>query len=179
MTDNNGEANGGPVMCPGCGAGDNVPVADVQRGKDRLRLALAPNKTGDGCMNFIEGAVIAGLVAAAGAYYAEDRGWPWLVPVGIVAALLVMVGTVALIRSEGRDKRRVEASAARAAEVAAGARFCSACDGVFFPPGGPWQGVAAPERFRHHVWTAAGYGDLLDEKAKAASKAEAEAAEGP
>ncbi|MER5761999.1 hypothetical protein [Streptomyces sp. NPDC002082] len=173
---NNGEANngGGPVVvCPGCGTGDNVPVDEVQRGKDRLRLAPAPNKTGDGCTNFVEGVVIAGLVAAAGAYYADDRDWPWLLPVGIVAALLVMWGTIAVIRSEGKDKRRVEAGAARAAEAAAGARFCSACDGVFFPPGdpgGPWQGVATVERFRHHVWTAGGYGDQLDEKAKAAAE---------
>ncbi|MCJ0874089.1 hypothetical protein [Streptomyces sp. AP-93] len=172
----NGEANG-PVVCPGCGTGENVPVADVQRGKDLIRLALAPNKTGDGCMNFIEGAVIAGLAAGAGAYYADDRGRPWLVPVGIVAALLVMVGTIAVIRSEGRDKRRVEAGAARAVEAAGGARYCSPCEGVFFPSGGPWQGVATPERFRHHVWTAGGYGDQLDEKTKAAAKAAAEAAE--
>ncbi|MER5487840.1 hypothetical protein ABT024_32130 [Streptomyces sp. NPDC002812] len=176
---NNGEANngGGPVVaCPGCGTGDNVPVDDVQRGKDRIRLAPAPDKTGDGCTNFVEGVVIAGLVAAAGAYYADDRGWPWLLPVGIVAALLVMWGTIAVIRSEGKDKRRVEAGAARAAEAAAGARFCSACDGVFFPPGdpgGPWQGVATVERFRHHVWTAGGYGDQLDEKAKAAAEQQA------
>lgn len=88
-----------------------------------------------------------------------------------------MVGTVAVIRSEGKDKRRVEAGAGRAAEAAAGARFCSACDAVFFAPqGGPWEGVASPERFRHHVWTAGGYGDKLDEKAKAAGAAAAEPA---
>ncbi|MFF1409762.1 hypothetical protein ACFVX6_08190 [Streptomyces sp. NPDC058289] len=112
---NYGEAKGSQVACPGCGTADNVPVADVQRGKDRIRLAPAPNKTGDGCTNFVEGTVIAGLVAAAGAYYADDRDWPWLLPVGIIAALLVMVGTVAVIRSEGKDKRRVEAGAARPA----------------------------------------------------------------
>lgn len=166
---NDGEAKGGPVSCPGCGTGDNVPVAAVQRGKDRIRLAPAPNKTGDGCANFIEGTVIAGLVACAGAYYADDRDWPWLLPAGIVGALLVMVGTIAVIRSEGKDKRRVEAGADRAAEAAAGARYCAPCDGVFYPSGGPWQGVAAPERFRHHVWTAGGYGDQLDEKEKAAA----------
>ncbi|MFI5764693.1 MrpF/PhaF family protein [Streptomyces sp. NPDC051563] len=167
---NNGEAHGGPVMCPGCGTGDTVPVAEVRRGKDQIRLALAPNTTGDGCANFVEGTVIAGLVACGGAYYADDRGWPWLLPAGIVAALLVMVGTVAVIRSEGKDKRRVRAGADRAAGAAAGARFCSECDGVFFPSGGPWAGVATPERFRHHVWTAGGYGDQLDEKAKAAAE---------
>ncbi|WP_327305177.1 hypothetical protein OG730_17930 [Streptomyces sp. NBC_01298] len=168
MTDNSGEVYGGPVMCPGCGTGDTVPVGDVRRGKDRIRLAPAPNTFGDGCSNFIEGTVIAGLAVAAAAYYADDRDWPWLLPVGIVAALLVMWGTVAVIRSEGKDKRRVEAGADRAAAAAAGARFCSACDGVFFASGGPWEGVASPERFRHHVWTAGGYGDQLDEKAKAA-----------
>ncbi|MGW1774808.1 hypothetical protein [Streptomyces sp. NPDC002104] len=61
---NDGEVKGGPVVCPGCGAGDGVPVADVRRGKDRIRLAPAPNTTGDGCTNFIEGTVIAGLVVS-------------------------------------------------------------------------------------------------------------------
>ncbi|GAA4930598.1 hypothetical protein GCM10023237_60790 [Streptomyces coeruleoprunus] len=130
------------------------------------RLAPAPEHSGDGCVHFVEGMVIAFVAGAAGKYFADDRGLPWLTAVGAVVAVLIVVGTIALLRSETRDARRVRAGAPQAAALTAGARYCYTCRGVFHSSGGPWQGLLTPEQFRRHVWTAAGYGDLLDAKAK-------------
>lgn len=163
-----GSGGGGPVMCPVCRTTDNVAAGGPHKGRLASKLASGPNHTGDGCMHFIEGIIIAAMAAGAGKYYADDRGWPWLIPVGLVVAVLIVVGTIALVRSEGKDKRRAQAGRPRAAEIIATARYCSTCEGVFFPRGVPFAGVLAPEQFRHYVWTEAGYGDQLDPEAKAA-----------
>ncbi|MGV9289083.1 hypothetical protein [Streptomyces sp. NPDC003719] len=152
----NGEVHG-PAVCPGCRTQDTALVAEARTGKrgrrDDLgsRLAPAPEHTGNGCMHF-----------------AGKWGLPWLTVVGGVAAVLIFVATVAVVRTEHGDAQRVRAGESRAAALTAEARYCYTCQGVFQPSGTPWQGVLTPERFRHHVWTQAGYGDQLDGKAKAA-----------
>ncbi|MGV9697100.1 hypothetical protein ACWDTR_15270 [Streptomyces sp. NPDC003470] len=169
----NGEVHG-PAVCPGCRTQDTAPVAEARTGKrgrrDDLasRLAPAPEHTGNGCMHFAEGLLIAFLAGAAGAHFAGKWGLPWLTVVGGVAAVLIFVATVAIVRTEHGDAQRVRAGESRAAALTAEARYCYTCQGVFQPSGTPWQGVLTPERFRHHVWTQAGYGDQLDGKAKAA-----------
>ncbi|MEU9113592.1 hypothetical protein AB0D04_17860 [Streptomyces sp. NPDC048483] len=168
----NGEANG-PVTCPGCQTRENVSVAEARtdkRGRREdltTRLASAPNHTGDGCIHFCEGIVLAFVAGAAGKYFADERHLPWLTAVGAVVAVLIVVATIAIVRGETRDARRVRAGASRADALTAEARYCSTCQGVFYPSGHPWPGIVTPEHFRHHVWTAAGYGDQLDPKAKA------------
>lgn len=86
---------------------------------------------------------------------------------GAVAAVLILAATIAIVRGENRDARRVLAGAAGAAELTDDARYCPTCRGVFSASGDPWPQPVSPERFRLRVWTAAGYGDLLDAKAKA------------
>ncbi|GAB2592941.1 hypothetical protein GCM10027168_27350 [Streptomyces capparidis] len=171
----NGDANG-PVACPGCRTWENVPVAEARRDKrgrrDKLetRLASAPEDTGLGLMHFCEGMVFAVMAGAGGKYLADDRDLPWLTAVGVFVGVLIAVATVAIVRGEARDARRVRAGAAQAAALTAQARYCCTCRGVFHPSGHPWPGVVTPEQYRHHVWTAAGYGDRLDGEAKAAAR---------
>ncbi|MGI5447195.1 hypothetical protein ACQEVM_15720 [Streptomyces sp. CA-243310] len=167
------EESNKPAPCPGCGTSEHVPVerARTDRSGRRedlaTRLASGPDHTGGGCTHLAEGIVIAGMAAAAGAYAADDRNLPWLTAVGAVAAVLILVATIAIVRGENRDARRVLAGAAWAAELTGDARYCPGCRGVFSASGSPWSQPVSPERFRLHVWTAAGYGDLLDAKAKA------------
>ena len=117
-----GPANG-PVVCPRCGAADTVAVANATEGS--------------GCMHFAEGTVIALMAGAAGKYYADDRGWPWLAAVGAVAAVLLFVGTIAVIRSENRDARRARAAVDRAAAAGTVAtHYCATC-GEASSPGTP------------------------------------------
>lgn len=118
-----GESGGGSV-CPWCGAENTEAV-----------VSEVPD--GNGCMHFIEGTVMAAMAAAAGKYYADARDWPWLTPVGAVVALLVLAGTIAVIRGDRRDRQRAQDAVDRAAAVAAGApRHCTEC-GDAFPAGEP------------------------------------------
>lgn len=168
----NGELNG-PVACPGCRGWENVPVAaarvDERGRREKLphRLAIAPAASGDWWIHLIEGLLLAFVAGAAGAYYAEERDLPWLTAAGGVAAVLVAAATIAIIRGEILEERRVRNGRPRANTLSAGARYCYPCRGVFYP-GSPWPGVLTPEQFRHHVWTGAGYGEQLDSEAKRA-----------
>ncbi|MEW2556481.1 hypothetical protein [Streptomyces zhihengii] len=109
----NGPANG-PEGCPRCGA-ENV-------------VAVAKATEGSGCTHFAEGTVISVMAGAAGKYYADDRGWPWLTVVGAVVAVLVFAGTIAVIRSENRDARKARAAVDRAtAAGVAATHYCAAC----------------------------------------------------
>ncbi|MFF8837636.1 hypothetical protein [Streptomyces sp. NPDC015130] len=91
-------------------------------------MPVADATEGSGCMHFAEGTVIALMAGAAGKYYADDRGWPWLTAIGAVVAVLLFVGTIAIVRSENRDARKARAAVDRAA--AAGTvptYYCTAC----------------------------------------------------
>ncbi|MEU7697483.1 hypothetical protein [Streptomyces sp. NPDC039028] len=121
----NGEAAGGPVMCPRCGAADMTAVADAT--------------DSSGCMHFAEGTVIALMAGAAGAYYADEQGRPWLAAVGAVVAVLLLVGTIAVVRSGNRDARKARAAADRAAAAGTEAtHYCAACgEASSAPDAGP------------------------------------------
>ncbi|MFF9066180.1 hypothetical protein ACF09E_12570 [Streptomyces sp. NPDC014891] len=92
-----------------------------------------------GCMHFAEGTVIALMAGAAGAYYADEWGRPWLTAVGAVVALLLFVGTIAVVRSGNRDARTARAAADRATAVGTEAtHYCAACgEASSTPPAGP------------------------------------------
>ncbi|MFE5793388.1 hypothetical protein ACFQ8C_12565 [Streptomyces sp. NPDC056503] len=108
-----GTANG-PVECPRCGAADTVTVANATEGS--------------GCAHFAEGTVIALMAGAAGKYYADERNWPWLTAVGAVVAVLLFLGTIAVVRSENRDARRARSAVDRAAAAGTDAtHYCAAC----------------------------------------------------
>lgn len=108
-----GTANG-PVVCPRCGTAGTVAVADAT--------------DGSGCVHFAEGTVIALMAGAAGKYYADDRGLPWLTAVGAAVAVLLFVGTIAVVRGESRDTRRARAAVDRAlAAGTAATHYCATC----------------------------------------------------
>ncbi|MFD5766879.1 hypothetical protein ACFWIN_13775 [Streptomyces sp. NPDC127049] len=109
----NGTANG-PVACPLCGAAGTAAVAEATETS--------------GCMHFAEGTVLALMAGAAGKYYADDRDWPWLTAVGAVVAVLLLVGTIAVVRGENRDARRARSAVDRAAAAGTVAtHYCAAC----------------------------------------------------
>ncbi|MGW5002756.1 hypothetical protein ACWEP8_34445 [Streptomyces hydrogenans] len=108
------KVDGGSTACPRCGAADAVPVADAT--------------DGNGCVHFAEGTVIALMAGAAGTYYADERDLPWLTAVGVVVAVLLLVGTIAVVRSENRDARRARSAVDRAAAAGVAAtHYCAAC----------------------------------------------------
>ncbi|MGW6535515.1 hypothetical protein ACWGBV_07160 [Streptomyces sp. NPDC055051] len=127
----NGVDNGtadGPVACPRCGAADTVPVADATETS--------------GCVHVAEGTVLALMAGAAGTYYADDRDLPWLTAVGAVVAVLLLAGTIAVVRGENRDARRARSAVDRAAAAGTVAtHYCAAC-GEAPSPGTP--GTDAP-----------------------------------
>lgn len=101
-------------MCPRCGTAGTVAVADAT--------------DGSGCVHFAEGTVIALMAGAAGKYYADDRGLPWLTAVGAAVAVLLFVGTIAVVRGESRDTRRARAAVDRAlAAGTAATHYCATC----------------------------------------------------
>lgn len=126
----NGEAGGEPAaggsaQCPWCGTPNPVTAPEVP---------VVPD--GNGCLHFAEGTVMAVMAVAAGTYYADDRGWPWLMAVGSLAGLLVFAGTIAVIRGDQRDRDRAREAADRAREIAAeiaagGTRHCIDCGDEF------------------------------------------------
>ncbi|MGV4928224.1 hypothetical protein K2224_37905 (plasmid) [Streptomyces sp. BHT-5-2] len=151
----NEEVNG-PVACPGCRTWENVPVAEARtdRGERREDLTTkpvsVPKDAGNGCMHVVEGLVLALVAGLAGKYFADERDLPWLTAVGVVVAALILVATIAIVRGETRDARRAQDGAVRAAALAAEARFCYPCQGVFYPSGHPSPEVVTPERFRQY-----------------------------
>ncbi|MFE7547988.1 hypothetical protein [Streptomyces gardneri] len=68
------------------------------------------------------------MAGAAGKYYADDRGWPWLTAVGAIVAVLLFVGTIAIVRSESRDARTARAAVdGAAADGSVPTHYCTAC----------------------------------------------------
>ncbi|MBZ4323781.1 hypothetical protein [Streptomyces huiliensis] len=170
------EEGDGAVPCPHCATTDNAPVAEARTDKRGYRVGL-PNKLApapdhdavvDGCAHFAEGLVLAGLAGFAADHFADKWGLPRSEVIGGIVAALMVVGLIFFLRSENRDARRVRAGRDRAAELTGDARYCFPCGGVFHPSGTPWQGLVTPDQYRRHVWTGAGYGDLLDGKGQAA-----------
>ncbi|MCZ1005562.1 hypothetical protein [Streptomyces lydicus] len=158
----NEEANG-LVACPGCQTRGNVPVAEARTdgGERREDLAakITPASKGsdNGCLHVVEGLVLAVVAGLAGKEFAEERDLPWLTAVGVVVAVLIVVATIAIVRSESRDARRAQDGVARATALTAEARFCYTCQGVFYPSGHPSPGIVTPEQYRRHVQTAVGH----------------------
>lgn len=163
------------AVCPGCGGTDVRSVEEATVGKGALReglagrLAKGPDKGGDGCLHFVEGMVITGIGIAL-AVFGVQQHKPLYTAGGIGMALVMFVGTLVVVRSDGREKAAEQAGAERADRLWQPARYCYGCTSVFCPGGAPWQGVLTPEQFKKLVWTQAGYEDQLDggDKASAA-----------
>ncbi|WP_328300219.1 hypothetical protein OG389_22220 [Streptomyces sp. NBC_00435] len=102
------------VPCPHCGAPTTVLIG----------RALETS----GCTHFAEGTVFALVAGAAGKYYAEDKGWPWLTAVGVLAGVLIFAVTIWVIRDANRTaaRARVAVDRARAKGVTA-THYCGAC----------------------------------------------------
>ncbi|MFD9052141.1 hypothetical protein [Streptomyces zaomyceticus] len=116
-------AASGSVVCPRCGAAGIVAVADTT--------------DSSGCMHLAEGTVISLMAGAAATYYADERGWPWLMPVGAVVAVLLFAGTIAVVRSGNRDARKARAAVDRAAAVGTVAtHYCAGCGEASAPDTG-------------------------------------------
>ncbi|GGX18180.1 hypothetical protein [Streptomyces lomondensis] len=171
------EAAGGPVVvtCPRCGGTDVRTVEQARGGKGAMRddlygrLAPGPDKTGDGCMHFAEGMLLTGIGIALACVGVQQEKSLYTVG-GAALALLCIIGTLVVVRSDGREKAAVEAGAARAERLWRPAHYCSGCASVFCPGGAPWRGALTPEQFKKFVWTEAGYADQLPagDKAKGA-----------
>ncbi|MER7481556.1 hypothetical protein ABTX60_28650 [Streptomyces sp. NPDC126510] len=124
------------------------------------RLAPGPDKAGDGCVHVAEGMVLTGM-GIAFAYVGVHQDKPLYLVGGAAFALLCLVGTIVVSRSDGREKAAAEAGAQRAERLWRPAHHCSDCSSVFCPGGAPWQGALTPEQFKKLVWAKAGYADQL------------------
>ncbi|MFD7231019.1 hypothetical protein [Streptomyces sp. NPDC059881] len=154
------------VACD-CGSTDvrTVEAARTHKGAMRKELysrpAKGPEKSGDGCLHFVEGVVIS-LAAGGGlAYTGVDQDKPLYVLGGVVLAALILAGTLFVVRDDSREKAAEQAGEARADQLWRPAHYCAACESVFCPGGRPWAGRLTPEQFKKLVWTRAGYGDQL------------------
>ncbi|MGP3974935.1 hypothetical protein ACTWQF_13190 [Streptomyces sp. 8N114] len=168
------EAHGGPgAICPACGGANARPVSEARAGKGAMRkdlltrLAPGPEKSGDGWMHLLEGMVLTGIGVAL-AYTGKEQDKPLYLAGGIALAVLCFVGTIAVVRSDRRERTAESAGSGRAARVWDPAFYCYGCESVFCPGGVPWQGVLTPEQFKKFVWTEAGYADQLTGPAKEA-----------
>lgn len=154
------------VRCPGCGGADVAAVRDAADGGGAAgkelaaRLAKGPDKSGDGLLHFAEGMVLVAL-SLAWAWMGTDPEKPLYVWGGIALAVLLFIGTLAVVRGDGREKAAERAGAPRAAALWAPAHYCRGCESVFCPQGEPWQGLLTPEQFKRLVWGEAGYADQL------------------
>ncbi|MCW7942520.1 hypothetical protein AAW14_10770 [Streptomyces hygroscopicus] len=161
------------VICPGCGSAGarTVPEVSVDHTamRDGLSDRLAPSPGApsrfDGCVHFVEGMLMAGIGVAL-AYSGIDNDKPLYTIGGSLLAVLLFVGTIVVVRGEGRERARVEAGESRADALWRSAYYCSGCASVFCPGGTPWQGLLTPEQFKKFMWTEAGYGKQLEEQFK-------------
>ncbi|MFG3256212.1 hypothetical protein [Streptomyces sp. NPDC048172] len=159
------------VICPRCGGSEARPVAEARGGKGAFRKELgtrlqkSPEKSGDGCLHFIEGMVLTGMGAAL-AYTGVDQEKPLYLAGGVVLALICFFGTIAVVRGDRREKDAEEDGLAKADWLWEPAHYCYGCEGVFCPGGTPWLGVLDTDQFKKMVWTEAGYGDQLTDKSK-------------
>ncbi|MGW1993766.1 hypothetical protein [Embleya sp. NPDC001921] len=163
------------VRCPNCGGSEarSVENALSAKGASRKnlhdRLAKGPNTSGDGCLHFVEGMVMVAM-AIGFAYTGVANDKPLYTIGGAVVAVLLFVGTIAVVRGDRHDKDSESAGEARADPMWKPAHYCPACEAVFCPGDTPWRGTLAPEQFKRLVWRSAGYEHLLapGDKAKTA-----------
>lgn len=154
------------VNCPGCGAAEVAAVRAVAGGRGAARkelatrLAKGPGKSGDGLLHFAEGMVLVAL-SLGWAWMGTDPEKPLYVWGGIVLAVLLFVGTLVVVRGDGREKAAERAGAGRADVLWGPAHYCPGCERVFCPQGEPWRGLLTPEQFKKLVWGEAGYADQL------------------
>ncbi|WP_200308280.1 hypothetical protein [Streptomyces adelaidensis] len=161
------------AVCPGCGAtGPSVRTVaetcadpEARRGGLMDRLAKAPGvpSVSDSVMHLLEGLVLAGIGAGL-AYSGVQDDKPLYTIGGSVLAVLLFVGTIAVIRGERRERNIVAAGRDRAERLWRPAHFCSSCQSVFYPGGSPWPGPLTPEQFKKYVWTEAGFTKLIDKQ---------------
>ncbi|TGB13791.1 hypothetical protein E2651_08265 [Streptomyces sp. MZ04] len=160
-------------MCPRCGGAEVRTVEQAQSGKGALtkslgtRLAKGPEKSGDGCIHFVEGLVLS-LVIGGGLVYQGDEENNQLYTVGgVVLGLLILAVTFAVVRHDGREKDAETSGETLANEFWLPAHYCYGCEGVFCPGGTPWQGVLTPEQFKKLVWRQGRYDRQLQPGDKA------------
>lgn len=159
------------AVCPGCGGTETAPVAEARGGKGALRKELnsrlqkGPEKSGDGCLHFLEGLVLTGMGVAL-AFMGVDQDNTLYLAGGIALALVCAVGTFVVVRDDGREKHAESSGEMLADRVWAPARYCYGCESVFCPDGTPWRGALTPEQFKKLVWTEGRYADQLTCAAK-------------
>ena len=159
------------TACPACGDSRVRTVAEARGGKGALRkelhsrLAPGPEKSGDGCVHFIEGMVISGIGVGL-AYTGLDQDKTLYTVGGIALAVIAFVGTIFVVRDDRREKSAETAGEGRAARMWDPAHYCYGCETVFCPGGTPWQGSLTPEQFKKLVWTEGSYARQLTDKAK-------------
>ncbi|MDX2826361.1 hypothetical protein PV416_36155, partial [Streptomyces ipomoeae] len=163
------------VVCPGCGAtGPSVRTVaetcadpEARRGGLVDRLAKAPgvHSGSDSVLHFLEGMVLSGIGVGL-AYSGVQNDKPLYTIGGSILAVLLFVGTLAVIRDERRERNIVASGRARAEGLWSPAYHCSSCDSVFYPGGSPWPGPLTPEQFKKYVWTEAGFDKLFDKQMK-------------
>ncbi|MEV0530147.1 hypothetical protein AB0I66_42765 [Streptomyces sp. NPDC050439] len=158
------DARPGPPTptCPRCGSAEVHTVEQARSNKGARannlgsRLAKGPEKSGDGsdgCLHFAEGLVLSLMLGGGLAYTGVEQDNPLYTVGGVALGLLIFAVTIAVVRSDGRDKAAAETSGETLAnEYWLPAHYCYTCEGVFCPDGTPWQGVLTPEQFKKLVW---------------------------
>ncbi|MGW0707170.1 hypothetical protein ACWD4G_14630 [Streptomyces sp. NPDC002643] len=132
---------------------------------DRLLKSPGAHAASDSVTHFLEGMVLTGI-GVYFAYSGVQNDKPAYTIGGSLLAVVLFIGTLAVIRGERRERDVVKAGRERADRLWRPAHHCSSCGSVFYPGGSPWPGPLTPEQFKKYVWTEAGYGDQLDKKAK-------------
>ncbi|WP_338895468.1 hypothetical protein WBG99_06905 [Streptomyces sp. TG1A-60] len=161
------------VVCPRCGA-SGPPVrtvaeacADPGSARSGLsdRLAKTPDvpSGSDSVMHVLEGMVLAGIGAGLAHSGVQHDKPPYTIG-GTLLAVLLLVGTLVVIRGEFRERAAVAAGEPRAERVWRPAHHCASCACVFYPAGTPWPGPLTPDQFRKYVWTEAGFDQQIDER---------------
>jgi len=167
-------ASPAPPVCAGCGAptrrvADTVadPASLHDDLADRLAKAPAVASRGTTALHAVEGLIMAGVgIALAQGGLAGHNTVPTVG--GTLLALIALSGTALVVRNETRGRAAVTAGEPRADALWRPAHHCPGCASVSCPGGEPWQGRLTPEQFRKLVWTEAGYGGELEERARTA-----------
>lgn len=164
---NHAPAPSGIAGCPGCG-GQDIRTVEMAAGSLRHnldeRLAVRPREPSPVLVT-LEALVFLALAVAL-AWNGWEEGSTLKLSGGVVAAAVVVICTVAALRSDQREVVLVEAGWSTANRLTARAYYCHQCDQVFCPGDTPWRGMLTPEQFKKLIWTEAGYGEKLTGKAR-------------
>ncbi|WP_030382459.1 MULTISPECIES: hypothetical protein [unclassified Streptomyces] len=167
-------ASPAPPVCTGCGT-PTRPVAEAVADPaslhdgltDRLAKAPATASRGTTTLHAVEGLIMAGVGLALA--HGGLTGHTTVHTVGgTLLTLLALAGTALVVRNESRGRATVTVGEPRADALWQPAYHCPGCASVSCPGGEPWQGRLTPEQFRKLVWTEAGYGGELEERARTA-----------